>query len=533
MMDSLWYKDAVFYELNVRAFCDSNGDGIGDLPGLLSKLDYLQTLGVDCLWLLPVYPSPLKDDGYDIADYRSIHPDYGSLTDFKALLQAVHARGMRLITDLVLNHTSDQHPWFQAARADKNSPYRRYYVWSDSGTEYAQARIIFSDLETSNWKWDAQAGQYYWHRFYAHQPDLNYDNPALQAEMLDTARFWLQMGVDGFRVDAPTYLFEREGSDCESLPETHAYLKRLRQMVDTEFPGRILLAETNQRPRELRQYFGEGDEFQLAFHFPLMPRLFLALAQQTAAPLRAILEETPPIPASCQWATFLRNHDELTLEMVSDEERRLLWQQYAPDPRMILNLGIRRRLAPLLGNDRRQIELAHSLLLTLPGAPVLYYGDEIGMGENLSLPDRNGVRTPMQWDASPYAGFSSAAPYAPFPAGEYAPASVNVAAQIAAPQSLFQRLRHMLALRKRHHALRRGSLAWAREISTPAIAAYTRSFMEENLLVLNNLSADPQTFSLPERLRGSGRDVLSGRFYQLRGDFTLSPRQFLWLSLEE
>jgi len=528
----LWYQDAVFYELNVRAFYDGNGDGMGDLPGLLTKLDYLQTLGVDCLWLLPIYPSPLKDDGYDIADYYNIHPDYGTLDDFKALGQAVHTRGMRIITDLVLNHTSDRHPWFQAARADKNSHYRQYYVWSDSGAEYAQARIIFSDLETSNWKWDEQAGQYYWHRFYAHQPDLNYDHPAVQEEMLNVARFWLNLGVDGFRVDAPTYLFEREGTSCESLPETHAYLKRMRRVMDAEFPGRIFLAETNQPPRELRQYFAEGDEFHLAFHFPLMPRLFLALAKEEAAPLRDILAETPPIPANCQWATFLRNHDELTLEMVTDEERRLLWQQYAPDPRMILNLGIRRRLAPLLDNNQRKIKLAHSLLFTLPGAPVLYYGDEIGMGENLNLPDRNGVRTPMQWDATETAGFSAAAPYAPCPAGDYAPARVNVAAQINQPDSLFSFIQHALAIRKKHRAFGRGNLRWL-NTPNPAVAAFWRQTPAEKLLLLHNLSGQSQTLDLPATARGAAHDLLTGHWLPISAALTLAPYQFLWLTLED
>lgn len=533
MTNSLWYKDAVFYELNVRAFQDSNGDGMGDLPGLLTRLDYLQTLGVDCIWLLPIYPSPLRDDGYDIADYCNIHPDYGALEDFKTLVQAVHARGMRLITDLVLNHTSDQHPWFQAARADRNSPYRDYYVWSDTGQEYAQTRIIFLDTEKSNWTWDEQAGQYYWHRFYSHQPDLNYDNPAVRQEMLAVVKFWLDLGVDGFRADAVPYLFEREGTNCENLPETHAFLKELRAFVDANYPGRVLLCEANQWPEELRPYFGEDDEFQMGFHFPLMPRIFMALQKERCDDIVEILRRAPSIPANCQWCIFLRNHDELTLEMVTPEERAWMWEQYAPDPRMRLNLGIRRRLAPLLNNDFRKIELAHSLLLTLPGSPVLYYGDEIGMGENLSLPDRNGVRTPMQWDASPAAGFSPAAPYAPFPEGEYAPAFVNVAAQSKDSRAFFHRLRRMLAIRKRHHVFGRGSLAWLDEIQNPAVLAYARALAGETVLVLNNMSGAPQTIPLQQHLRGASRDLLTGWLHHLRGAFTLAPYQFLWLSLEE
>ncbi len=531
--DILWYKDAVFYQVYARAFYDSNGDGNGDLNGLTQKLDYLQTLGVDCLWLMPIYPSPLKDDGYDIADFCNIHPDYGVLEDFKELVAAVHARGMRIITDLVLNHTSDQHPWFQAARADKNSPYRDYYVWSDTGQEYAQTRIIFLDTETSNWTWDEQAGQYYWHRFYAHQPDLNYDHPAVRQEMLAVVKFWLDLGVDGFRVDAVPYLFEREGTNCENLPETHAYLKELRAFVDANYPGRMLLCEANQWPEELRPYFGEGDEFHMGFHFPLMPRIFMALQKGCRDDIVEILRRTPSIPANCQWCTFLRNHDELTLEMVTPEEREWMWEQYAPDSRMRINLGIRRRLAPLLGNDRRKIELAHSLLLTLPGSPVLYYGDEIGMGENLSLPDRNGVRTPMQWDASPSAGFSPVFPYAPFPEGGYTPALLNVAAQSNDPQSLFHRLRHMLAIRKRPHVFGRGSLNWLEEIQNPSVAAYTRVLAGEIVLVLQNLSDLPQAIAIAPNLRGVARDLLTGQVHHLRASFSLLPYQFMWLSLEE
>ncbi|GAB4479638.1 MAG: hypothetical protein OHK0031_00150 [Anaerolineales bacterium] len=529
MTSSLWYKNAVFYQISVRAYQDGNGDGIGDLPGLLTRLDYLQALGVDCLWLMPLYPSPLRDDGYDVADYCNIAPAYGALDDFQTLLDEAHRRGIRIIMDLVLNHSSDQHPWFQAARSDRCSPYRDYYVWSDSGREYSQARIIFSDLESSNWAWDEQAGQYYWHRFYAHQPDLNYDNPAVQDEMLNVARFWLKMGVDGFRVDAPTYLFEREGTNCESLPETHAYLKRLRRVAETEFSGRILLAETNQWPRDLREYFGDGDEFHMAFHFPLMPRIFLALARQQAAPIGEILQETPPIPETCQWATFLRNHDELTLEMVTDEERHFLWQHYAPDPRMRLNLGIRRRLAPLLENDRRKIELANALLFSLPGALILYYGDEIGMGDNLNLPDRNGVRTPMQWDDSPHGGFSSAAPFAEIPGGPYAPKNVNAALQMRDPASLWHSLRRMIAIRKQIPAFGGGGFAWL-AVGNLAVAAYLRPHASGDLLALHNLTDAPQEVELPAAWRGPARDLLSGEALSLPEKISLPPYAYLWLT---
>ncbi len=376
---------------------------------------------------MPIYPSPLRDDGYDIADYYSVDSAYGSLDQLKVMIEAAHQRNIRIVMDLVLNHTSDAHPWFQASRSDKNSPYRDYYVWNDDDKKYADVRIIFSDVEKSNWTWDEKAGQYFWHRFYSTQPDLNFDNPKVQDEMLNVVRFWLSIGIDGFRVDAPTYLFEREGTNCESLPETHAYLKRIRSMMDAEFPDAIMLAESNQWPRELAQYFDGGDEFHMAFHFPLMPRIYLALAQGDASAITSILKDTPEIPASCQWVIFLRNHDELTLEMVTDEERKLMWREYAPEPQMILNLGIRRRLAPILRNDRRKIELVNSLLFTLPGSPIMYYGDEIGMGDNLNLPDRNGVRTPMQWDDSPNAGFSAVTPFTELVQGDFGYQRVNVA----------------------------------------------------------------------------------------------------------
>jgi maltose alpha-D-glucosyltransferase/alpha-amylase len=445
--ESLWYLDAVFYELNVRAFFDSNADGIGDLPGLTQKLDYLKNLGVDAIWLLPIYPSPLKDDGYDIADYYGIHPDYGNLKDFKTLIHTAHQLGMRVITDLVLNHTSDQHPWFQSARRGAEDPYHDYYVWSDDDQKYAQARIIFLDTEESNWTWDESAQQYYWHRFYSHQPDLNFDNPNVHQEIFKIAEFWLELGVDGFRADAVPYIFEREGTNCENLPETHAFLRELRRFIDQHYPGRILLCEANQWPKDVCDYFGNGDEFHMAFHFPLMPRIFMAIRKGDASPLIWVIERTPPIPDKMHWSTFLRNHDELTLEMVTEEERQWMWEQYAPNPRMRLNLGIRRRLAPLLDNNRRKIELAYSLLFSLPGSPVIYYGDEIGMGDNIWLDDRNGVRTPMQWDSGINAGFSTAPSenlYAPLiDGGEFGYQKLNVEMQESDENSLLNWVRNL------------------------------------------------------------------------------------------
>ncbi|MCL4562298.1 MAG: maltose alpha-D-glucosyltransferase [Chloroflexi bacterium] len=495
MEDLLWYKNAVFYEIYVRAFADGNGDGKGDFAGLTSKLDYLVALGVDCLWIMPMYPSPLLDDGYDISDYTHIHPDYGSMQDFKTFLTAAHDRGLKVIVDLVLNHTSDQHPWFQAARRDAKSPYRDYYVWSDTDRKYSEARIIFVDIEKSNWSWDDAAGEYYWHRFYASQPDLNYDNPSVQEEMRNVVKFWLDLGIDGFRADAVPYLFEREGTNCENLPETHAYLKRLRHFIDIYYPGRILLCEANQWPEDVRPYFGEGDEFHMGFHFPIMPRIFMALRRGDRSPLVWITGRTPPIPESCQWCTFLRNHDELTLEMVTPEERQWMWQEYAPEPRMRLNLGIRRRLAPLLDNDRRKIELANSHLFTLPGSPVIYYGDEIGMGDNVWLRDRDGVRTPMQWEASPGAGFSSVDPgqfYLPLiDAKPYGPEKVNVVGQLSDEGSFLNTIRRMIAVHKQNAALGWGDFGWV-EAGDPAVAAYCRGCGEgERILVVNNLSGKP------------------------------------------
>ncbi|WP_322805903.1 maltose alpha-D-glucosyltransferase [Thermanaerothrix sp.] len=541
MSASYWYKNAIFYEVYIRAFADGNGDGHGDFIGLTQRLDYFQELGVDCLWLLPMYPSPLKDDGYDIADYYNIHPDYGTLEDFKVFLREAHARGLRVIADLVVNHTSDQHPWFQAARSDRNSPYRDYYVWSDTDQKYQGTRIIFLDTERSNWTWDEQAVQYYWHRFYSHQPDLNYDNPAVQEEMLNVMRFWLEMGLDGFRVDAVPYLFEREGTNCENLPETHAYLKKMRRFVEENFPDAILLAEANQWPWDLRPYFGDGDEFHLAFHFPLMPRLYLALAQRNAAPIVNILAQTPPIPENCQWCTFLRNHDELTLEMVTPEEREFLWNYYAPHPRMRLNLGIRRRLAPLMEGDVRKITLLHSLLFSLPGSPVLYYGDEIGMGDNIWLPDRNGVRTPMQWDASPGAGFSIAPAerfYAPLiQEGPFDYHKVNLAVQKADPNSLWHTLRRMIAIRKAHPALGQGDYRLIYEPTLPSFLGVVRQTAQETILALHNLSDNPLAFTLPlpefqgRHWQGVLNEGGNGQVPAAGLSVCLEPYQYRWIEV--
>lgn len=531
----MWYKNAVFYEVNVRAFMDSNGDGHGDLPGLTSRLDYLQDLGVDCLWLMPIFQSPLRDDGYDISDYYTIQPRFGTVEDFKILLDEAHRRGMRVLTDLVMNHTSDQHPWFQAARADRNSPYRQYYVWSDTDQKYTDARIIFLDSIKSNWSWDEQAGQFFWHRFYESQPDLNYDYPPVREEMLKVLKFWLDLGIDGFRADAVPYLFEREGTNCENLPETHAFLQEVRAYMDQHYPGRILLAEANQWPEDVRPYFGDGNEFHMGFHFPLMPRIFMALRQQRKDSLVWILDRTPSIPENCQWCTFLRNHDELTLEMVTPEEREWMWQEYAPDPRMRLNLGIRRRLAPLLDNDPAKLRLAFGLLFSMPGSPIIYYGDEIGMGDHIWLFDRNGVRTPMQWDDTPNAGFSTAAPdalYAPvIDSPEYHPQRVNVEAQKADPGSLYHAIRHMIQVRKQHPSLGGNGFSWV-ETNDPAVLGYRYDGMDEKLLVLNNLGDYAKTVSLPDELHLPAMDLLADKALHLGNNVQLAPRGFLWLKLE-
>ena len=498
--DQLWYKDACIYQLHVKSFCDSNGDGIGDFPGLLSKLEYIADLGANAIWLLPFYPSPLLDDGYDISEYRNVHPDYGTLADFRQFVRAAHARGIRVITELVINHTSDQHPWFQRARQAKpGSSHRNFYVWSDTDQKYADTRIIFLDTERSNWTWDPVAGAYYWHRFYSHQPDLNFDNPQVMRAVLSVMRFWLEMGVDGLRLDAVPYLVEREGTNNENLPETHAVLKRIRAEVDATFPGRMLLAEVNQWPEDTKDYFGDGDECHMAFHFPLMPRMYMAIAREDRFPISDIMRQTPPIPSNCQWAIFLRNHDELTLEMVTDDERDYLWQTYAADRRARLNLGIRRRLSPLLERDRRRIELMNSLLLSLPGTPVIYYGDEIGMGDNIHLGDRNGVRTPMQWSYDRNGGFSRADPAAlvlpPIMDPLYGYGAVNVEAQTRDPHSLLNWMRRMLAVRSRHPAFGRGTLTFLYP-GNRKILAFLREFEGETLLCVANVAHSHQAVEL-------------------------------------
>jgi maltose alpha-D-glucosyltransferase/alpha-amylase len=549
--DPLWYKNAIFYELHIRAFADSNGDGKGDLLGIIPKLDYLKELGVDCIWLLPMFPSPLKDDGYDIADYYNIHPDYGTVEDFKKLLDEAHARGLRVITDLVLNHTSDQHPWFIESRKSKDNPYRDYYVWSDTDQKYKETRIIFLDTEPSNWTYDEATGQYYWHRFYASQPDLNYDNPVVADTMIDVLKYWMDMGIDGFRADAVPYLFEREGTNCENLPETHAYLKRVRALLDTEYPGTILLGEANQWPWDLRPYFGgdpadsavPGDEFHMAFHFPVMPRIYKALKLGDAGDVIKIMAETPAIPDNCQWCVFLRNHDELTLEMVTEEDRQLMWQLYAPDPRMRLNLGIRRRLAPLLDNDRHKIELANSILFTLPGAPIIYYGDEIGMGDNIWLFDRNGVRTPMQWTGEPGAGFSTVAPetfYEPLiDDAIYGYRQINVAAQMADPTSLFHTIKHMVATRKANPVLAEGSYQFL-PAGNKAVLAILRQSDDATILGIHNLTEQNQTAvcDLAEFAGRAPRDLLVPQRESLSEistvpySMSLGPFDYFWLRLK-
>ena len=540
--DPLWYKDAVFYEVHVRAFADSDGDGMGDFRGLTSKLDYLQELGVTAIWVLPFYPSPWRDDGYDISGYTSIHPAYGTLKDFKDFLREAHRRGLQVITELVVNHTSDQHPWFQRARqAPPGSKWRNFYVWSDDPQKYADARIIFKDFETSNWTWDPVAKAYYWHRFFSHQPDLNYDDPRVHKAVLDALDFWMEMGVDGLRLDAVPYLFEREGTNCENLPETHVFLRELRAHVDARFQGRMLLAEANQWPEDSIAYFGQGDECHMAFHFPVMPRLFMAIRMEDRFPVVDILQQTPPIPATCQWATFLRNHDELTLEMVTDEDRDYMYRVYAQDPKARINLGIRRRLAPLLGNDRRRIELMNGLLFSLPGAPVLYYGDEVGMGDNFYLGDRNGVRTPMQWSSDKNAGFSRAKPaqlYLPvIIEAEYHYEAVNVEAQQSNPHSLLWWTRRLIALRKRHQAFSRGSLTFLQS-ENHRVLAFLRQTAEETLLVVANLSRFSQPVELDlKELAGRTPVELFGRtrFPRIGGHpyaLTLGPHTFYWFALE-
>jgi maltose alpha-D-glucosyltransferase/alpha-amylase len=541
---STWYRDAVFYELHVRAFRDSNGDGVGDFPGLVEKLDYIARLGVTAIWLLPFYPSPLRDDGYDIADYYGVHPSYGKLTDVRRLVREAHARGLRVITELVCNHTSDQHPWFQRARrARRGTAARDFYVWSDDNQRYADARIIFKDTETSNWAWDPVARAYYWHRFYSHQPDLNFDSHHVRRELMRVVDHWLGMGVDGLRLDATPYLYEREGTSCENLPESHAFLKELRAHVDERFPNRMLLAEANQWPEDAASYFGggEGDECHMAFHFPVMPRLFMALRMEDRFPIIDILAQTPAIPPKAQWALFLRNHDELTLEMVTDEERDYMYWAYTQDSEARLNLGIRRRLAPLLGNNRRRIELMNALLLSLPGTPVIYYGDEIGMGDNIYLGDRNGVRTPMQWSGDRNAGFSTSnrqrlfLPVILDP--EYHYEAVNVEAQEANPQSLLSWMRRIIGLRRRHPAFGRGTIEFVHP-ENRKVLAFVRQYGEERILFIANLSRFSQFAQLdlspfaglvPVELFGRAEfPPVADQPYPVM----LGPHAFYWFSLE-
>ncbi len=501
--DPLWYKRAVFYEVLIRGFSDSNGDGTGDIRGLTGRMDYLQWLGVDCLWLLPLYESPLRDGGYDISDYLKILPEFGDLGDFVELVNEAHKRGIRIVADLVMNHTSDQHPWFQASRSDPDGPFGDFYVWSDDDTRYPDARLIFIDTEKSNWSWDAERRQYYWHRFFSHQPDLNFDNPAVQDAMIEVLRFWLDLGIDGFRLDAVPYLVVRDGTNGENLPETHTYLKRVRGEIDATYADRVLLAEANQWPADVVEYFGDaengGDECHMAFHFPLMPRIFMAVRRESRFPISEILAQTPPIPANCQWGIFLRNHDELTLEMVTDDERDYMYAEYASDPRMKANVGIRRRLAPLLDNSRDQIELFTSLLLSLPGSPVLYYGDEIGMGDNIYLGDRDGVRTPMQWSPDRNAGFSTCDParmyLPPIMDPVYGYQGLNVESEMRQSTSLLWWTKRMIEVRKRHPVFGLGTYEelWA---SNPSVLAYVREFGDDRVLCVANLSRFPQPVEL-------------------------------------
>jgi maltose alpha-D-glucosyltransferase / alpha-amylase len=541
----LWYKDAVIYQVHVKSFADSNSDGVGDFPGLIEKLDYIAELGVNVIWLLPFYPSPRRDDGYDISEYRDVHPEYGTLADVRRLIDEAHARGIRVITELVINHTSDQHPWFQRARRAKaGSNYRNYYVWSDDDRKYAGTRIIFCDTEKSNWTWDDEAKAFYWHRFYSHQPDLNFDNPQVFRAVMSVMRFWLDMGVDGLRLDAVPYLVEREGTNNENLPETHAVLKRMRKFIDEHYEDRMLLAEANQWPEDIQAYFGAGgrDECHMVFHFPLMPRMYMALAQEDRFPITDIIRQTPDPPPKCQWAVFLRNHDELTLEMVTDKERDYLWNVYAADQRARINLGIRRRLAPLLERDRRRIELMNSLLLTMPGTPIIYYGDEIGMGDNIHLGDRDGVRTPMQWSSDRNGGFSRADPAVlvlpPIMDPVYGYQAINVEAQWSDPHSLLNWLRRMLVVRGKHHAFGRGSM----RILAPQnrkVLAYLREFEGETILCVANVSRTAQAVELdlhdfagrtPVELLGGSAFPLIGQLTYL---LTLPPYGFYWFMLSQ
>ena len=542
--DPLWFKRAVFYEVLVRGFSDSNGDGTGDLRGLMDKLDYLQWLGIDCLWLPPFYPSPLRDGGYDVSDYTDVLPEFGTVDDFKAFLDAAHSRGIRVIIDVVMNHTSDQHPWFQASRSDPDGPYGNFYHWEDDDTRYPDARIIFVDTEPSNWTFDPVRKQYYWHRFFSHQPDLNFDSPDVQQAIIDALRFWLDLGIDGFRLDAVPYLYVRDGTNGENLPETHYFLKRLRKEIDHDYPDRVLLCEANQWPADVVEYFGDpqsgGDECHMAFHFPVMPRIFMAVRRESRYPISEIMAQTPAIPESCQWGIFLRNHDELTLEMVSDEERDYMWNEYAKDPRMKANIGIRRRLAPLLENDLNQIELFTALLLSLPGSPVLYYGDEIGMGDNIWLGDRDGVRTPMQWTPDRNAGFSASDPgrlYLPVNMDSlYGYQVTNVESQTRHTSSLLQWMRRMIQVRKANPAFGLGRF---NDIggSNPSVLSFVRSFGDDVVLCVNNLSrfAQPVELDLRPWEGAEPVELMGGAGFPAIGELpyllTLSGHGFYWLRI--
>jgi len=538
--DPDWYKDAIIYELHVKAFSDSTGDGTGDFAGLMEKLDYIADLGVTAIWLLPFYPSPMRDDGYDIADYLSVHPDYGTLRDFRGFVREAHRRGLRVITELVVNHTSDQHPWFVESRSSADGAKKDWYVWSDTDQRYKDARIIFTDTESSNWAWSNERRLYYWHRFFGHQPDLNWDNPQVFRAVMRVMNFWLEMGVDGLRLDAVPYLIEREATSCENLPETHAILKRLRAGMDERHPGRMLLAEANQWPPDVRPYFGDGDECHMAFHFPLMPRIWIALRKEDSWPIIDIMEQTPAIPENCQWALFLRNHDELTLEMVTDDERDYMWNEYAIDPRSRINLGIRRRLAPLVDNSRRRIELLTSLLLSLHGTPVIYYGDEIGMGDNIYLGDRNGVRTPMQWNGDRNAGFSRAdvhALYTPLVADPvYGYQAVNVEAQQRVPGSLLNWMKRIIRVRKSYPVFGRGTQTFLRP-ENRRVLAYLREHQGVEILCVANLSRFAQYVELDlSRFAGRTPVELIGRVHfprigELPYLLTLGPHDFLWFEL--
>ena len=552
--DPQWFRTAVFYEVLTRAFHDTTGSGTGDFQGVVGKLDYLQWLGVDCLWLPPFYASPLRDGGYDISDYTQVLPEFGTLPEFRELINQAHARGIRIITDFVMNHTSDQHPWFQASRSDPDGPYGDFYVWSDTDDKYTDARIIFVDTETSNWTFDPIRRQFFWHRFFSHQPDLNFENPAVHEAMFEVVRFWMDLGIDGFRLDAVPYLYEEEGHNGENHPKTHAFLAQLRAMVDKEYPGRVLLAEANQPPADVVDYFGteEAPECQMCFHFPVMPMLYYSLREERATPIIEVLADTPPIPAGAQWGTFLRNHDELTLEMVTPEQRAAMYGWYAPDPRMRANVGIRRRLAPLLDNSRPEIELIHALLLSLPGSPCLYYGDEIGMGDNIWLEDRDAVRTPMQWTPDRNAGFSTADPgklYLPVITSlVYHHNHTNVEAQMATGSSLLHWVRSMLAVRREHPVFGLGDFEICKSVNDRVLSFVRVDRSERDkedrsamaVLCVNNLSSRPQatTVTVPDELRGwETRDLFGGGgFPDIADDgtvtITLGSRDFFWLALD-